>query len=221
MTMSSIQLRQTLFKRGNTVETGSYVGPIGEAVIDTDQLTFRIQDGVTPGGHLMASSNWLSNVVSTVSRLQANISTAYGNANVAAYLSNYTGTLVNSSSIQTLTSEVGALQSNTVGLQNQINRINSNVSVIQTLTANINAFETWANATFSTSHYGNIDVAGYLSNNPLVPQIVNAPEHNYGQAGDRAGTIAFDSNYIYYCTENFVDGVTAIWQRTAWTAGTW
>ena len=65
---------------------------------------------------------------------------SYGNANVAAYLPTYTGSLINSSSIVTLTSEVSALQSNTGGLQTQINTLNSNVG----------SFETYANTQIAT-----------------------------------------------------------------------
>lgn len=53
---ANVQLRQILLKRGNTVEAGSYVGPVGEIVVDTDQWNIRVQDGVTPGGHLGSNS---------------------------------------------------------------------------------------------------------------------------------------------------------------------
>ena len=71
---------------------------------------------------------------------------SYGNTNVAAYLPTYTGSLINSSSIVTLTSEVGALQTNTAGLQTQINTVNANLGTatnnITTLFANAATQET-------------------------------------------------------------------------------
>lgn len=48
-----------------------------------------------------------------------------------------------------------------------------------------------------------------LTNKPIV----SAPANNYGANGDKAGMIAFDSNYIYYCTADYVDDNTSIWKR--------
>jgi hypothetical protein len=46
-----------------------------------------------------------------------------------------------------------------------------------------------------------------------------APAQSYGVAGDKAGMVAFDNNYVYYCAADYVDDSTAIWKRTALT--TW
>ena len=40
------------------------------------------------------------------------------------------------------------------------------------------------------------------------------PSANVGSAGDVAGMIAWDSNYIYICTGTY-NGSTAIWKRVA------
>jgi len=48
-----------------------------------------------------------------------------------------------------------------------------------------------------------------------------APVHSYGAPGDQAGTVAFDSSYIYYCTTNYVNNSTNIWRRVALSATTW
>lgn len=47
------------------------------------------------------------------------------------------------------------------------------------------------------------------------------PAHSYGAAGDKAGMLAFDATYIYYCTADYVNTSTDIWKRTAHGAGTW
>ena len=39
--------------RGGSSTASAYAGPIGELVVDTDLWALRIQDGVTPGGHLI------------------------------------------------------------------------------------------------------------------------------------------------------------------------
>lgn len=40
------------------------------------------------------------------------------------------------------------------------------------------------------------------------------PSANTGSAGDVAGMVAWDANYIYVCTAAY-DGSTAIWKRVA------
>ena len=54
MTTANIQIRQVLFKRGNTTAAANYTGPVGTIVIDTGLNTIRIQDGVTAGGFPIA-----------------------------------------------------------------------------------------------------------------------------------------------------------------------
>lgn len=54
---ANVQLRQILLKRGNLTEAGSYVGPVGEIVVDTTLNTLRVQDGVTAGGWPLESAS--------------------------------------------------------------------------------------------------------------------------------------------------------------------
>ena len=77
---------------------------------------------------------------------------SYGNANVATYLPTYTGTLNQSSTIIDLYSNAAA-----------------QATAIDTITANLGAFETFANATFTS--YSNTNVAAYL---PVYGGTVNA-----------------------------------------------
>jgi hypothetical protein len=53
----------------------------------------------------------------------------------------------------------------------------------------------------------------------VVFPTTTAPANNYGVVGDVAGMVAFDNNYVYYCTANYVDNSTPIWKRIALT--TW
>lgn len=50
MTIANVNIRQVLLKRGTTVRSEAYVGPLGELTLDTDLDTVRVHDGVTPGG---------------------------------------------------------------------------------------------------------------------------------------------------------------------------
>ena len=46
------------------------------------------------------------------------------------------------------------------------------------------------------------------------------PSTSIGVSGDYVGSVAFDSTYMYYCTQNH-NGVTNIWKRVAWSSDTW
>jgi len=52
-------------------------------------------------------------------------------------------------------------------------------------------------------------------------RVVAAPGASTGAAGDKAGDLAFDSQYIYYCTVDYTDGIENIWKRVAWSNDTW
>jgi hypothetical protein len=91
--MANINISTILLKRGNTTAANTYVGPLGELLIDTGEKTIRIQDGATPGGmSTLVNTQQLANLVATVANL-AITAGAYGNANVAAYLPVYGGTI--------------------------------------------------------------------------------------------------------------------------------
>jgi hypothetical protein len=65
----NVRITQILLKRGNTTAVNSYVGPVGEIVVDTTTNSLRVQDGVTVGGHAVSGGG-------------AN----YSNVNVKGYL---------------------------------------------------------------------------------------------------------------------------------------
>ena len=56
----TIETTHILLKRGNTVQSSTYTGPLGEVTIDTDLRSLRVHDGVTPGGNLVSSGTGIS-----------------------------------------------------------------------------------------------------------------------------------------------------------------
>lgn len=72
----NLNARQILIKRLSTVQSLDYTGPIGELVLDTTLKLLRIQDGVTPGGILITSANYLA---SQVANLQSQINSILSN----------------------------------------------------------------------------------------------------------------------------------------------
>ena len=107
--MANINISRILMKRGNTAAASTYVGPLGELVVDTGLKTVRIQDGATPGGMAVLAtltglnqiSGNVANLQTTTANIRANLSafqtyanttfgtSNYGNANVAAYLTTH------------------------------------------------------------------------------------------------------------------------------------
>ena len=69
------------------------------------------------------------------------------------------------------------------------------------------------------------EVAGYpvVSRNSQFVEVVlrvDVPLTNEGSAGDKAGLISWDINYIYICNGTY-DGTTEIWSRTSHLGGSW
>ena len=107
--MANINISRILMKRGNTAAASTYVGPLGELVVDTGLKTVRIQDGATAGGMAVLAtltglnqiSGNVANLQTTTANIRANLSafqtyanttfgtSNYGNANVAAYLTTH------------------------------------------------------------------------------------------------------------------------------------
>ena len=63
MTVANVQI---LLKRGNTIASSAYTGPLGELTMDTTLKGIRIHDGVRAGGNLIVQ-NQLTNGANTVS----------------------------------------------------------------------------------------------------------------------------------------------------------
>ena len=119
-------------------------------------------------------------------------SSSYGNANVAAYLPIYSGSLNNSSTIIAINANIAGANAsiastnanlasfetyanatystiaNAASQESEISSLGANIiaanTQIQIISANLGSFETYANATYQTqaSAYGNANVAAYL-----------------------------------------------------------
>lgn len=52
-------------------------------------------------------------------------------------------------------------------------------------------------------------------------RVGQVPGTSKGAVGDKVGTLAFNSSYIYYCTADYTTGTPDIWKRVAWSMDTW
>ena len=75
--MANINISQILMKRGNTAAASTYIGPLGELLVDTGLKALRIQDGATAGG--MAILPTLSMVSNITSNLSAELNSVSSN----------------------------------------------------------------------------------------------------------------------------------------------
>lgn len=123
--------------------------------------------------------------------------------------------------VQAMTFTIYSLQQNYVSLEysgfeavvNQDINLFSNQTIrIATGTGNIQITADDNNT--SPSWY--FTAQGYLQ----FPQGLG-PTTSKGKAGDEAGSVVFDSGYIYYCTTDYTDGLGDIWKRVQWSADTW
>jgi hypothetical protein len=83
--------KQVLIKRGNTASISTYVGPLGELVLDTDTNLVYVHDGVTAGGHAVSGNVTIEGTtysnVNVAAYLSSQNISSYGNTQVAQYLS--------------------------------------------------------------------------------------------------------------------------------------
>lgn len=107
----NLNARQILLKRLSTTQALEYTGPLGEVIIDTSLKLLRVQDGVTPGGTIVATNVNISNLQAQINSLKSNFdpvaidSITEVLANVNALLDRNTETqLVNSGFYANLTS---------------------------------------------------------------------------------------------------------------------
>jgi hypothetical protein len=224
----NIRLTQILLKRGNTAAASSYIGPIGEIVIDTDLQTLRIQDGLTPGGHIASAD--LTGINSNIASLQSSISAITGIdtefvANINALLSN---AATQQTQINTLTGdfifEGNILRDpNAFSLSNQIDNGSS------TARLSIPAYGDASNPITLYNNYGNVDVlvgtdstitgAWQFNNNGQlnVPQFSGLNINWYSDTAG-AGDSHLDQLQLYNThldglrIKNTVDGVDHEWK---------
>jgi hypothetical protein len=83
-----------------------------------------------------------------------------------------------------------------------------------------------------TSQQGNVRITSNAIQAPRLDWVFDTdgrtkfpngtvPAHSYGALGDLEGMVVFTDPYIYYCKQDYVDNVTDIWVRVAWTGTNW
>lgn len=111
--------RRLQLRRGNTAAVSSYLGAVGELIVNTDNNTLYIHDGVTVGGHattvnVALINNQISLVNANITQANvgmqgyvdfsiraniANIAPGYTNTNVKSYLGAFDGNIIPSANV--------------------------------------------------------------------------------------------------------------------------
>lgn len=233
--------RRLQFRRGNTAAVSAYLGYAGELIVNTDNNTLYIHDGVTVGGH--AATVNTASITGNISSI-TNGTALFGNiipsANVAYTLGNITHQW-RSLYVSNNTIYIGGVP---LSIDNNGNlSINGNaiptVSYVNTQVANVtvdlssyalNANVTAANVGMkgyvdSQSFYSNAKVATYLSNfdgninglqiDNIVDQLSFGPGESYSflnMKNDGTETrLGNDNGNVRISAMNQVDSVAHYW----------
>jgi hypothetical protein len=172
---------QLQLRRGNTAQTAVFTGAVGEVTVITDQYTITVHDGITAGGHIIATGPLLQAAwnQANASYNQANATNTYAGSayNQANATNTYATSGYNQANVATTLAQAGYDQANATNtyatsgynvantasaniivLQGEINSANANISVLfgieTTQNTNISAVNNYA-----TSAYGQANSA--------------------------------------------------------------
>jgi hypothetical protein len=202
--------KQVLIKRGNTASVSTYVGPLGELVLDTDTNLVYVHDGVTVGGAAVSgeSAADILALESNVTALQSDVS-ALESAGFATedYVDNAVGNIVipevNLTGYATesyVSTQINNLVGGAPALLDTLNEIaaaiNDDANIAVTLTDTIsNANIAMKGYVDSQSFYSNAKVASYL---PTYSGNIagNISKNGYAWTFGTDGTLTFPDDSI-------------------------
>ena len=216
MTIANVNIRRVLLKRGNTIQSNSYTGPIGEVTMDTDIKTIRIHDGLTAGGHLIPTQANMQSyanvaVASGLAAVNANVATLATNVATLTTGATAANTAMKSYVDSQITSIVGGAPTVLDTLGEIATALDNDANVAATLTNSIAAVNSdVANLTTNVSSIaGNITTINNTLANITVPNlqsvttdIIPATDITYdiGSSTNRFRDIYLSTNTIYLGT---------------------
>ena len=182
---------QLQLRRGNTAQTAVFTGAVGEVTVITDQNTITVHDGITAGGHIIATSPLLQTAwnQANASYNQANATntyagSAYGQANAT---NTYATSGYNQANVATTLAQAGYNQANVTNTY-----ANSGYNVANTANANIIVLQGEIN-----SANANISVLFGIetTQNTNISAVNNYATSAYGQANSAYGQAIATNNY--------------------------
>ena len=130
-----------LLKRGNTVQSTAYTGPLGELTYDTDLRTIRVHDGSTVGGNVILINQTTLTAYQTyananaatqangINTINANIGSfyTYANANAATQATSIASVNAN---VTASDSAIGSLRANITAANSAIQALSANIGTL-------------------------------------------------------------------------------------------
>ena len=183
--------KQVLIKRGNTSSVSTYVGPLGELVLDTDTNLVYVHDGVTVGGSAVSgeAAAGVSALESNVSILQSNVTTLTSNAAAQA------------GQITSLNTSITTANTNMKGYVDAANTIQSNQI------ASVNTSITTAN----TNMKGYVDASIFANINAIIGGAASALD----TLNELANALGNDASF----STSVTNSLTALTSNAAVQAG--
>jgi len=186
-------------KRGNTTAANTYVGPLGELLVDTGLKTIRVQDGVTPGGMSTLATNVQLQALGTYANATFGTS-SYGNANVALYLS--TSSIISNinANITAANAAITSLQSNAAIQASLLDTLTGNAAtqstVLDTLTANAATQATTLTSLLGNAVAQQTSLTDLVANAATQAQAIAAATGTYSNANVKSYLASFDGNIL-------------------------
>jgi hypothetical protein len=200
--------KQVLIKRGNTSSVSTYVGPLGELVLDTDTNLVYVHDGVTVGGTVVGGGE--------------GDASNYSNLNVAAYLpgdATITSLVANagaqSAAISTLAANAAAQAGQITSLNTSITTANTNmkgyVDAANTIQSNQIASVNTSITTANTNMKGYVDASISANINAIIGGAASALD----TLNELANALGNDASF----STSVTNSLTALTSNAAVQAG--
>jgi hypothetical protein len=195
-------------RRGTTAQTASYTGPLAELIVDTDQKTISVQDGVTNGGIYLArqdfaqaafnaANNSGSGASANSTYLQGGLNSA--NANISLLFAYSLSSNANASSLNTYVtaaySQANSASANTVYITGGLNTANANISYLYAVNQAQNTYAQSVNTyAYSAYAYANTLSAGVANSSGYLPNSIIF--------ANNTGYLSNTSNLQYFTSNN-------------------
>lgn len=147
--------KQVLIKRGNTASVSTYVGPLGELVLDTETNQVYVHDGVTVGGTIVGDGNTGGgNLVGYATEVYVDNAVANVSVDLTGYATESYVTTQISNLVAAAPAALDTLNELAAALSDDENFSTTVANSLASLQSNINSL--------TNSVYTNSNVAAYL-----------------------------------------------------------
>lgn len=189
-----------LLKRGNTVQSTAYTGPVGELTLDTGLFAVRLHNGVTPGGNVLLEN--ASQFTANLGTAAENITTLFANAATQT-------TLINAinANVTAANAAITSLTSNAAIQASLLDTLTGNAAtqaqVLDTLTSNAATQATSLTTLLSNAVTQQTSLTDLVANAAAQAQDISNATGTYGNANVEAYIGANIGSFYTYANLNY------------------